>query len=47
MVVYGKYSVNEIFTIFRVATIKCFLYTDSIKTLCYTSDYTKHLTDCN
>ena len=48
MVVYGKYSVNEIFTIFRAAIAKCFFYTsDSTKTLCYTSDYTKHLTDCN
>ena len=42
------YSVNEIFTIFRAAIAKCFFYTsDSTKTLCYTSDYTKHLTDCN
>ena len=33
--VYGKYSANKIFTIFRVATTKYFFHTsDSIKTLC-------------
>ena len=47
--VYGKYSANKIFTIFRVATTKYF-FTLQILLRHYaisTSDYTTQLTDCN